>query len=274
MSLAGRHGTPALRAVYIVRSLGTYARPDSLMKPIFLLALAAALAGAAAHPAPLSAQDSVKGLPLKELMPAADTAPYFVVVISGDGGWIGPAPTMAERFRAAGAPIVGWSALHYFWHRKTTDEIGADMTRVLRHYFDTWHKSRVVLLGYSRGADVLPFMISRLPADLRSRIALVGLVGPEHMVDLKLHLNDLWGSSKAATSLATLPETRTIAAAGLPIVCVYGEEETDTTCPDLAGGSVTVVPMKGGHHLDGDFADIGDMLVRRLSDPAAATATR
>ncbi len=244
------------------------------MKPILLLTLAAALAATPPRPPAVSAQEAVGKLPLKELLPAADSAPYLVIVISGDGGWIGPAPAMAGRFRAAGAPVIGWSALHYFWHRKTTEEIGADMAAVLRHYLAAWNKPRAVLVGYSRGADVLPFMVSRLPQDLRARVALVGLVGPEHMVDLKLHLNDLWGSSRASTSMATLPETRKLAASGVPIVCVYGEEETDTTCPELGGPDVSVVPMQGGHHLDGDFADIGDLLIRQLRRPAATAAAR
>jgi len=47
-----------------------------------------------------------------------------------------------------------------------SDRVVQDLTRILRHYLPAWNRQKVVLVGYSMGADVLPFLISRLPADL------------------------------------------------------------------------------------------------------------
>lgn len=226
--------------------------------------LAVALLAAAARPA--CAQEDVQGLPLKEIPAETGAADYMAVVISGDGGWIGPAPAVAHRFAEAGAPVVGWNAMSYFLHRRTADELGSDLQRVLRHYLAAWGKSKVVLVGYSRGADVLPFMVSRLPDDLRSRVELVGQLGPSHTVDFKLHFSDLFGNSAAKTALPLLPEVARLR--GLRLVCVYGSDESDSICPELDRSTATVIERNGGHHLGGDFRGIAGLL---LEDLAAAS---
>jgi type IV secretory pathway VirJ component len=48
---------------------------------------------------------------------------------------------------------------------------------VIRQYLAAWNKSRVLLVGYSFGADTLPFIVNRLPADLRPAVATVSLLG-------------------------------------------------------------------------------------------------
>jgi type IV secretory pathway VirJ component len=49
---------------------------------------------------------------------------------------------------------------------------------VIRQYLAAWNKSRVLLVGYSFGADTLPFIVNRLPADLRPAVA-TGWIGAE-----------------------------------------------------------------------------------------------
>ena len=41
------------------------------------------------------------------------------------------------------------------------DEAALDLERVLRRYLTLWKKSRIVLMGYSFGADALPAMVNR-----------------------------------------------------------------------------------------------------------------
>jgi type IV secretory pathway VirJ component len=49
----------------------------------------------------------------------------------------------------------------------------------------------------------------------------------------------------------TLPEVARIG--GMTVLCIYGEDETDSLCPRLDPRKVTVVKLKGGHHFDGDY---------------------
>jgi type IV secretory pathway VirJ component len=40
------------------------------------------------------------------------------------------------------------------------------------------------------------------------------------------------------------------------VLCIYGEDETDSLCPQLDPHKVTIVKLKGGHHFDGNYAGL------------------
>ena len=48
----------------------------------------------------------------------------------------------------------------------------------------------MILIGYSFGADVLPFIVNRLPDDLRKRIASVNLLGLSTEATFEIHVAD------------------------------------------------------------------------------------
>ena len=183
-------------------------------------------------------------------------------MVSGDGGWAGIDRQIGETFAAQGIPVVGLNSLRYLWKPRTPDQAAADLTRVLRHYLQAWHASRILLVGYSRGANVLPFMVTRLPAGLRGRIQVVALLGLSHEAGFEFHFADLLGRGKGG--LPTLPEVRALR--GLRVLCVYGMDETDTACRDLPPGLASVVALPGGHHFGGDYREAA----RRILDAARA----
>jgi type IV secretory pathway VirJ component len=57
-------------------------------------------------------------------------------------------------------PVVGFNTLRYFWTARTPEETARDVPRTMEHYMRTWSRERVVLLGYSIGADVMPYSIA------------------------------------------------------------------------------------------------------------------
>lgn len=209
----------------------------------------------------------VRDLPLVELR-SPNRSRDLAVVISGDGGWAGLDRQIGETLAGEGIPVVGLNSLQYFWKARTPDQAGADLTRLLRHYLQAWSGSRVLLVGYSRGADVLPFMVTRLPDDLRSRVELVALLGPSHLAGFEFHFADLLGG-RSTGDRPTLPEIRRLR--GMRLLCVYGTDEADSACrelpPDLAA---TTVAMPGGHHFNGAYQEVA----RRILHLARATEPR
>jgi type IV secretory pathway VirJ component len=194
----------------------------------------------------------VRDLPLIELR-SSNGSRELAVVISGDGGWAGIDRQIGETFAAEGIPVVGLNSLRYFWKARTPDQAGADLTRLLRHYLQAWNASRVLLVGYSRGADVLPFMVTRLPDDLRGRVQVVALLGPSHQASFEFHFADLLGGGKTGGQ-PTLPEIRGLR--GLRLLCVYGTDETDSACRDLPPDLASVAAMPGGHHFGGAYREV------------------
>ena len=89
--------------------------------------------------------------------------------MSGDGGWAGLDQDVAAALSAKGIPVVGLDSLRYYWTARTPDGLAADTDRIVRYYLAHFGKRRVLLIGYSQGADVLPFAVNRLPAATRAR---------------------------------------------------------------------------------------------------------
>src|SRR5438093_10410180 len=110
-----------------------------------------------------SASTAPKKLPLVEVLSTRGSSDTFVVFVSGDGGWAAIDKSIAATLADSGMPVVGLNALQYFWKKKTPEEAARDLESIITAYSTKWNKPRVLLIGYSRGADVLPAMIHRLP---------------------------------------------------------------------------------------------------------------
>ncbi len=203
-------------------------------------------------------------LPLVE-MPQQDggASNYFVVMLSGDGGWANIDKDIAEDLGGHQVPVVGWNSLRYFWQAKSPEVMANDLAKVIQHYRQQWKKPRVILAGFSLGADVLPFMVSRLPADVQKNVAGVVLLSPSKSADFQFHVSDWLGSDEGSPNMLQ-PELAKIRA--LPLLCVYGEEESDdTVCTDLAeGNGIHVVQLPGDHHFDGDNTAVTKLMLSQF----------
>ena len=186
-------------------------------------------------------------------IPPSDT---FAILLSGDGGWAGLDKDVAAALTANRITVVGLDSLRYFWTARTPEGLAADLERMIRYYLTELGKQHVVLIGYSQGADVLPFAVNRLTAATRSHIALTAVMGMSEHALFEFHMTS-WISDDNSGP-ATLPEVDKIV--GTPVLCVYGAEESDSLCPKLDPHKVTIVKLKGGHHFDGDY----DALARTI----------
>jgi type IV secretory pathway VirJ component len=212
-------------------------------------------AGRLAPPAPAGLGD----LPVIEIPARSGAVPVdsFAIFMSGDGGWAGLDKDVAQALSDHGIPVVGLDSLRYFWTARTPDGLAADTNRMIRHYLEHWGKKRVLLIGYSQGADVLPFAVNRLPAATRAQVALTALMGLSEHAVFEFHVSN-WISDDNAGP-ATMPEVNRIT--GVPVVCIYGEGDSDTLCPKLDPSKVRVVKLKGGHHFNGDYAGLAQEIL-------------
>jgi type IV secretory pathway VirJ component len=129
---------------------------------------------------------------------------------------------------------------------------------VLHHYLAAWNKKRVLLVGYSFGADVLPFVVNRLPAELRSQVVSVSLLGIDSDAAFEITIGDWVGGGEGG--MQTRPELARLAP--LPVLCLYGEGEKDSICPGLpAGAGVTREQVGTGHHFGGEYATLADRIL-------------
>jgi len=201
----------------------------------------------------------VADLPLVEILPEKWQKDYLAVVVSGDGGWAAIDRSIGNALAASGIGVVGFNSLKYFWKKRTPEEAGRDLQRLLDHYLAAWKKKQAVLVGYSLGADVLPFMINGLSPSARAAVRLVALLGPSREVDFEFHLSDWLGSFSHNSSRPVRPEVEKLR--GLPILCFFGEDESDSLCHDLEPALAHCIPLGGGHHFGGDYQSIATAIM-------------
>jgi len=193
----------------------------------------------------------VAALPLVEL-PAAQRSTLTAVVISGDGGWRDLDKTIAEDLQKDGVSVVGWDSVRYFWHQKTPEQTAADLAAVLDTYGKKWGGQKFALIGYSFGADILPFVYNRLPKQLRDRIFLISLLGFTSAADWEISVRGWLGEPPTENATRVAPEIARIPPALLQ--CFYGQDEKDSACPSLASRGTQIIHTTGGHHFDGNYA--------------------
>ncbi len=212
--------------------------------------------------------DALPDLPLVEIPARVANPQYpdlFAVLISGDGGWAGIDEELANRLAAQGIPVVGMDSLRYFWSEREPAGLAADLDRLVAHYVDAWDRPRVLLLGYSQGADVLPFALNRLADTTRSHLALAGAIALSQHAAFEFHVG-AWAGGTG--DFETLPEVKKLAdRTDLLIIC--GDGDDAAICPLLDSHHYRLVHLPGSHHFNGDYALLARTLLDALPPPVA-----
>ncbi len=191
------------------------------------------------------------------------------VLVSGDGGWAGIDQRLGASFGAAGIPVVGLDSLRYFWTPRTPESTAADVDRLLRFALARWQKPRALLVGYSQGANVLPFVANRLPEATKQRVALVAMLGLGRKAEFEFHLSSWIVTSERGSPIS--PELARMPA-GLGL-CVYGSDEQDSGCLAADPRRVGIARLPGGHHFDGDYDRLAKTILDAAAERGAVTAS-
>ncbi|HEX3846279.1 MAG TPA: AcvB/VirJ family lysyl-phosphatidylglycerol hydrolase [Steroidobacteraceae bacterium] len=197
-----------------------------------------------------TSESAVSDLPLV-IVPAkaGPPSPWFAIFLSGDGGWVAFDRGVSEELAKRDIPIVGWDSLKYFWSPRTPEGAAHDLDRVVRHFAEKWHRNHVLLIGFSQGADTIPFMENRLPDETRNMVGLTTLLGISDNALFEFHLANWLGNSGGG--LATAPELAHWS--GSPYLCLYGARDKDAACAAVTGKGGVIIKMPGGHHFGDSY---------------------
>lgn len=214
-------------------------------------AVANAVTSLLANPQPVqpSSAPALPDMPLN-LVPAAKgnaNQDLMAIVYSGDGGWVGIDRDVASQLGVAGIPVVGVDSLSYFWTARTPAGAGSDLDRLIETFSRRWGRPKILLIGYSFGADTLPHIVDQLPPATRARIERVSLLGLSSTADFQFHLTS-WLNISADNSLPTIPAITRLR--GMTVQCVRGEQEDDSACEKIPTGLAQQYLVPGGHHFD------------------------
>jgi type IV secretory pathway VirJ component len=189
--------------------------------------------------------------------PATAPGDTLAVLYSGDGGWGALDRGVAKQLASDGMPVIGVNSLHYFLNRRTPQQAAADLAAALRSHEARWGQRKVVLIGYSFGADALPAIVPMLPEDLRAQIKSLVLIGVGPTGDLQFHPAS-WLNRAAPGSYPVVPAIQALK--GLPMTCIYGDKEHHDVCSALPDATIHKVQLTGGHHFGGDYGKLGQAI--------------
>ncbi|MEC5147104.1 VirJ domain-containing protein [Chitinophaga sp. 180180018-2] len=208
-----------------------------------------------------NAQNLPGNLPIVTKVPAAGTTAPLILYITGDGGMKKFSVNVIESFHQKSYPVVALNALKYFWSKKTPQQAASDVTFLIKYHQAQWGSSHgVILVGYSLGADVLPFIYNSLPADITNQVKQLVFLSPSLRTDLEVHVSDMLGRS-SNRGMSVPAEINKIT--DKPMLLVFGAEEKDFNF-----GALTVRYQKlilpGGHAYDEDAGGVAGKILESM----------
>ncbi len=201
-------------------------------------------------------------LPIVEVPAKDKNRGVFAVLISGDGGWAGIDKAVAEALAKNGISVVGWNSLQYFWKERTPQQAARDLDKIITHYKNVWKKDTVICIGYSFGADVLPFLATRLQKTALESIPLIAFLSVSHTADFQFHLTDWLGGGPSKTSMPVLPELAKLK--GKRMLFFFGSEEKEEVAGISTAHLGKTISLPGGHHFGGHYEAIADSIISEL----------
>jgi type IV secretory pathway VirJ component len=100
-------------------------------------------------------------------------------------------------------------------------------------------------------------VVNRLPPPLHARIASVSLLGIDSNASFEVHVSDWIGADEEGSP--TRPEVAALT--HVPVLCIYGEGESDSICPALAQPGIERVQVGKGHHFSGEYATLAERIL-------------
>src|SRR6476620_103926 len=206
--------------------------------------------------ADVTAQNS---LPVKTWIGHSDSCILF---ISGDGGLNSFSNSLCERINGAGYTLWAIDARSYFWEKKTPQETAADILLFLREHLARKNNFSLSLIGYSFGADVLPFIVNRFPDSMKQKITSAILLSPSRTTDFEIHWSDILGGS-IKRNMDVLTELNKMTSVK-KVAVLFGNEEVSLPVNAIHLTNCTVEKLPGGHHFDRNTVALAEMLIKHL----------
>ena len=191
----------------------------------------------------------------------------LAIILSRDGGWRDLDKTIGEQLRLDGISVIGWDCLRYFWRHQSPQQTAHDLSAVIDAYTARWKISKVALIGYSFGADVLPIVYDQLAPEAKRQVIQISLLAPAVDADFEISIAGWLGAPAKKDAISTGPALASINHAMLQ--CFYGEEEHDSACPSLANSEADIVRTPGGHHFDGNYDALARDILHRFEHLAS-----
>jgi type IV secretory pathway VirJ component len=183
----------------------------------------------------------------------------FILYISGDGGFNRFSLDLCITLNKAGYSITAINAKTYFWNQKTPEQTAGDISGYLQKKFRDRKNQQLVLVGYSFGSDVIPFVVNRFPGPEKNKLLSVILLSPSASTDFEVHWLDMFGAGKKR-SMDVVAEINKMG--DQKTVTIFGSDETDFPVKKIKLKNHRNEVLPGGHHFAGDTDEVARTMIK------------
>lgn len=209
-----------------------------------------------------TAHTSSGEIPLKILASPMTSSLPLLLFISGDGGWNSFEEALCKSLNNKGVSVVVLDAQKYFWKSKTPEETASDLRSVVETWQKTWGKEHFVLAGFSFGASVVPFVVHRIPAELRKNLVTALLISPDKSCDFEIHLSDMLNVVTTKGRYDVIREI--LACSPQKMVAFFGSDERAESRQAFEQVGISIRILRGNHHFDSGFDALADLIVLEM----------
>lgn len=192
----------------------------------------------------------------------------MILFLSGAGGWVKFDRQLTAEFQAQGFDLLGMNSLRYFlWRERKPEELTAHIEDQLRLWMAAWGDEQLIMVGYSQGADVLPFVAARLSPVWRTYLKCLVLLSPAPLADFHLRLRDIIGNRYSSNAIPLLPELNRLRGA-LPVFCIAGESDPNAKWWMQSQAGVHCRLVSGSHIFRNNAPEIGRLIREEIESVA------
>jgi len=200
-----------------------------------------------------------KNIPTIESV-AAGKCDYYVIFLTGDFGFMNFDKEIVHYLNVRHVSVVVLNSKNYFRSAKSPAQLGHDFAFLINQYNRKWNQHKVVLMGYSMGAEVIPFAVNRLEEKSRLQLSDIILIAPGQKAIFRLKPTDYLFEEKKGTDIYS--ELVKMRAQRSYIICddspySIRKKNLDGVCDhDFLGG---------GHHFGHNYALLSKLIGKRLN---------
>ncbi|SEL51281.1 AcvB/VirJ family lysyl-phosphatidylglycerol hydrolase [Parapedobacter koreensis] len=197
-------------------------------------------------------------LPVMEVKAANESLP-LILYLSGDGGYNTFSQRLVAEISSKGYGVLVLDARNYFWKAKTPQQLAADMASLLAGRLQNPRSQQVFVVGYSFGASVIPFMLSRLPSELLAKVGMAVCISPGRFADFEVTLATLLNNSKGNEHYPVVEECRKLKTC--PCYFLFGKDEDAGVTRSFIEAGMPVAVLPGSHDYRNDIGALSKKLL-------------
>ncbi|MCZ2083420.1 MAG: hypothetical protein LC112_04030 [Flavobacteriales bacterium] len=183
-----------------------------------------------------------------------------IFYISGDGGFNTFSKTFSQELHQYGYDVFTLNTKKYFWKKKTPFQASQDTENYLKQVTKNRKNKKIIIIGYSYGADVAPFIYNRFDADFQKNIQDLIIIGPSKVNDFEIHVEEyIMGEQEYGYSV--VHEINQIK--NVPFTLVVSDLEYKYfPLKEITLKDYQFLHLKGNHHFDGKTKTLADSIVK------------